>query len=139
MLLAIIPGSLYTYLLPEESSGVNRVGIKILGLISSVVLAISTFTLSPYIVQILFPNFINAIELIQIMSIAIIPLTISSLANAKLFGEEKSKYAFTGGLIYITTMVITLAIFGIYLGITGLAIAIIISQIVRAMYLWSKS
>ena len=139
MLLAIIPGSLYTYLLPEESSGVNRVGIKMLGLISSVVLAILTLTLSPYIVQILFPNFTNAIELIQIMSIAIIPLTISSLANARLFGEERSKHAFIGGLIYIVTVIITLIIFGLYLKVIGLALAVVFAQSVRAIYLWSRA
>jgi len=139
MLLAIIPGSLYTYLLPEESSGVNRIEIKILGIIFSIIIALLGFIFSPYIVKILFPNFVNAIQLVQIMCIAIIPLTITSLANARLFGEERSKYAFMGGLIYIISMIIGLAIFGMYIGIIGLAIAIIAAQSSRAVYLWSKS
>jgi len=138
MLLAIIPASLYTYLLPEESSGTERTEIKIIGIMLSIAMAIATYILSPYIIKILFPNFIDAIEIIQVMCIAIIPLTITSLANAKLFGEEKSKYVFIGGIIYIITMIIFTVMLGVLMGIMGLAIAIIIAQTIRAAYLWSK-
>jgi len=138
MLLAAIPGSLYNYLLPEESSGVNRARIKIIGIISSLVLALMAIFIAPYIVNLLFPNFIESIRLIQIMSLAIIPLTITSLANARLFGEERSKYVFLGGVIYVLTMVAGLVVLGLYLGDIGLAIAILFAQSSRALYLSSK-
>ncbi len=139
MLLAIIPGSLYTYLLPEESSGFNRVEVKIIGVLLSVLLAVITYVISPHIVKILFPNFMDAAEVVRIISIAIIPLTVTSIANAKLFGWGESRYVFVGGLAYIITMIITLVIFGFYLSTLGLALAIIFSQSVRAIYLWSRT
>lgn len=100
MLLGIVPGSLYTYLLPEESSGESRREVKLIGLILSVAIAIFTVLASPWIVKIFFPNFMEAIQIIQVMCLAVIPATIISLSNARLFGKERSKYTFIGGLIY---------------------------------------
>jgi len=138
MLLAIIPRSLYIYLLPKESSGVNKVDIKIFGLMLSILLALITFIIAPYIVKILFPSFQNAIELIRVMSVAVVPLTLTSLANAKLFGKEKSGYVFMGGLIYVISTLFTLIIFGTFFNTVGIGLAIILSQLIRALYLWSK-
>ena len=139
MFLGIIPGSLYTYLLPEESSGENRREVKLIGLIFSIAIAIFTFLAAPWIVKTFFPNFMEAVQVVQVMSLAVIPATIISLSNARLFGKERSKYTFIGGIIYLISLTAGLILLGKAMSIMGLALSVILAQTIQATYLWSKS
>jgi O-antigen/teichoic acid export membrane protein len=137
--LMTVSGSFYTYLLPEEASGENKKEVKLIGLILSIVIAIIIFLFSPLIIKIFFPNFINAIQIVQIMSLSVIPATITSISNARLFGKEKSKYTLIGGIIYLVSLIIGIVFFGKILGIIGLAFSIIFAQMFQAIYLWRKA
>lgn len=139
MFLGIIPGSLYTYLLPEESSGEDKKEVKIVGLILSIIIAIIIFLFSPLIINVFFPNFIKSIQLVQIMSLSVIPATITSISNARLFGKEKSKHTLIGGVIYLLFLIIGILLLGRILNIIGLAFSIIFAQIAQAIYLWRKA
>ena len=137
--LMTVSGSFYTYLLPEEASGENKKEVKLIGLILSIVIAIIIFLFSPLIIKIFFPNFISAIQIVQIMSLSVIPATIISISNARLFGKEKSKYTLIGGIIYLISLIIGIVFFGKILGIIGLAFSIIFAQMFQAIYLWRKA
>jgi O-antigen/teichoic acid export membrane protein len=137
--LMTVSGSFYTYLLPEEASGENKKEVKLIGLILSIVIATIIFLFSPLIIKIFFPNFISAIQIVQIMSLSVIPATITSISNARLFGKEKSKYTLIGGIIYLISLIIGIVFFGKILGIIGLAFSIIFAQMFQAIYLWRKA
>jgi O-antigen/teichoic acid export membrane protein len=135
MFLSVIPGALFQYLLPEESSGKNRKEIEILGIVISIPIVIFIIFLTPYILRNFFPNFIKAENIIQIVCIAVIPSVIASILNAKLLSIEKSKPIFYSGGIYLTTIIIGLIILGKIIGLIGLALSIIIAYTFQAIYL----
>ena len=135
LFLSIIPLSLYSYLLPEESSGVNRKTIKLLGISLSIIAAIAALIGLPYIIERLFPNFVDSIPIVRIISLAIIPATIIAILNATLLGRGRSKTVFIAGITYMIALIIGLITLGQILGSTGLAITILLAQTIQASYL----
>lgn len=135
LFLSIIPLSLYSYLLPEESGGVDRKTIKLLGLSLSITAAIAALAGLPVIIEWLFPNFVDSIPIVRIISLAIIPATITAILNATFLGRGRSKIVFIAGIAYIIALVTGLITIGQIFGSIGLAITILVAQIVQATYL----
>ncbi|MFX1263498.1 MAG: lipopolysaccharide biosynthesis protein, partial [Promethearchaeota archaeon] len=135
MFLTIIPASLSQYLLPEESSGKRKKEIKIIGLILSIAVAITAYIATPYLIQNLFPTFIDSIPLIQVMSLAIVPTTIVAILNTSRLGKEKSRTVFIAGLIYLSSLIIALITLEKIMGILGLALSLILARTIQAVYL----
>ena len=138
MFLTLIPTSLSQYLLPEESSGTNKKTIKTIGLILSIAVALTAYIATPYLIRNLFPTFIESIQLVQIMSIAIIPSTIVAILTSTYLGNEKSKTVFIAGLIYLASLIIGLIALEKIMGVLGFAVAIIIAQTIQALYMLTK-
>ena len=138
MFLNIIPLSLYSYLLPEESSGKNNKTIKQLGLLVSIVAAIAALIALPTVIERFFPSFVDSIPIVRIMSLAIIPATIVAILNATLLGRGSSRTVFTAGIVYIVTLIVGLAILGQILGAIGLAVTLLTAQTIQATYLILK-
>jgi len=139
MLIMVIPSILFTYMLPQEASGSHKREIKYLGIAISIMIFLLMVFGSPIAIPILFPSYIDSIILIQIMSIAIIPVTIVSVINAKLLGNENSRLAFEGGLAYLISLAILLPSLGFILNSLGLAFAVVLASFVRAGYLLTKA
>lgn len=135
MLLSTIPGSLYQYLLPEESSGRNKREIKLIGLFFSIAFALTALIMSPYLIESLFPTFTDSVQTVKVTSLAVIPSTIVAILTASHLGKEKSRTVFTAGLVYLTSLVIGLIIMGKIMGALGLAFTLVIAQTIQAIYL----
>jgi O-antigen/teichoic acid export membrane protein len=139
MFLSIIPGTLQQYLLPEESSGENKSEIKLVGFVASILIAIAMILISPHLVHTFFPTFTAAIPMVQLISLALIPLTISSVLNATFLGQEKSKNVFTAGVVYLFSLVMMLTLVGKLIGTSGLALAVVTAQTLQAIYLLAQA
>jgi len=135
MFLSTIPVSLFAYLLPEESSGERRREAKIIGFTLALAAAVVTYVIAPWIIVNFFPNFTEAIGVVRIMCIAVIPAAVVNILNAMFFGRERSAVAFTGGILYLASLVTCLLLLGRVFGIVGLASSVIISQTAQALYL----
>ena len=133
--LSTIPVSLFSYLLPEESSGERRREAKIIGFNLALAAAVVTYVIAPWIIVNFFPNFVEAIGVVRIMCIAVIPAAVVNILNAMFFGRERSAVAFTGGIIYLASLITCLLLLGRMFGIVGLASSIIVSQTAQALYL----
>jgi O-antigen/teichoic acid export membrane protein len=138
MFLSLIPMSLQQYLLPEESSGNDKKSIKTLSVVVSALASVAVFAASPFLINSFFPNFTDAILLVGLMSLAVIPATVSSILTASLLGNEKSKTVFISGVLYVVSLVSALVILGSVMGVTGLAVAVIIAKSIQAGYLVIK-
>lgn len=134
--LAIIPVSLYQYLLPQESSGIQRRNIRLVGLAMSLLIAPIMFFVSPIIIKEFFPNFVESISATQIMSLGIIPITVTSLLNARLLGMQKSKPVFIGALIYVSSLSAMIFSLGSIMGILGLAFSVVFALTAQAATVW---
>jgi O-antigen/teichoic acid export membrane protein len=136
LFLAVVPASLFQYLLPQEASGTERRGIKKLGLIVSITLSVVSYFSIPYIIQWLFPNYVQAIASAQIMVLGIIPLTLNSIMNSRLLGRENSIPVLIGSAVYITSLVSMLVMLEEVLGLIGFALSLVVSLSLQSLTLW---
>lgn len=133
-LLSILPGIFYQYILPQDASGNSTASIKKIMILISIVIAIGSITLAPFIVPVLFPNFTEAIEVIQIMSVSIVSSTIISTYVSKYLGITKSRIVIIGSGIYLSVQISTLVILSEYWGVNGAAFSLVIASSVHAAY-----
>jgi len=139
-MLAIIPEIVKKYTVPEDSSRNNTTKIKLLTIGFSVILALCGMIIAPKIISIVFPEFNDSLALIPIISLSIIPGTISTLYTSQFFAHEKSTYILQTNIISIITLVTGVITLGQIFGVIGLAYSLLISQICRVfiLYYFSK-
>ena len=137
IILYVIPTVIYKYLLPQDASGNPNNKLKQTAVLLSVVISVFGVILFPHIIPNFFPKFIEAIEAIQIMSIAIIPAMFSLLYTSKLLGLEKSKFVLISKIIATSSLIIGFIILGPIFGIIGLASVFVSVSIFEASFLFS--
>lgn len=135
MFLGLIPTSLQQYLLPEEASGTNRRQLKMVGIFLAIGAAVSLFILGPTLISRFFPAFSEAIVMVSIMSLTVIPSTVIAIFTATYLAHEKSKVVFISAATYIIALIITLTILGSVMGAIGLAISVVMAKTIQALYL----
>ena len=133
-LLSMIPEIVVKYTLPEDSSGSSTNMIKILTVLVSVFLALVGIFIIPILIKEFFVEFKDSLEFIPIISLAIIPTTITSMYVSKFLGNEKSRIVMIGEAIGIVIFVPGLIILGELIGIKGLAIIFVIAEIIKTCY-----
>jgi len=126
-ILHILPGIVYKYILPQDASGKSNKKLKQLTVISSIGIAILGIVLGPIVIPLFLPQYTEAIAIIQIMSVSVIPSTINLMYTSKLLGNEKTKFLLMGSSIYLIILILGIIILGLTYGINGMAVAIIIS------------
>ena len=132
--LSIIPGIIYNYTLPHDSSGNPNVFLKKLTIIGSVVLAVLSVVLAPVVLPTLFPTYNESVQIIQIMSVSIIPATIVSMLVSKFLGSGNSKIVLIGSGVYLGSQIPTILLLGMMFGVNGAASSIVIANCVQAIY-----
>ena len=125
----------FKYTLPQDATGNPNKKLKKLILLLSIGIAIVGFLFSPIIIQELFPKYNEAIDAIQIMSLSVVPATVSMIYTSKFLGLEKSKFVLISKIISLITIISGTVILGSIFGMIGLAIAFVLSISVEAMIL----
>ena len=133
-LLYVIPGMLFSYILTHDASGNSTKLVKKIIIMISIIFATLSIILSPIVIPFLFPGFTEAIMLIQIMSISIIPSAIASTYISKYLGLENSKIVIIGSGLYLLTQIMSIVVLGIMYGINGIGVSIVISAFVHMIY-----
>ena len=122
----------YKYLLPFDASGKSNKKIRQIALVVSIIIAILGVTILPNVVDWLFPKYVDATDAIQIMSLGVVPGTISILYSSKFLGMEKSKFVMTTKLVSLGVMFGGFLYFGPIYGAIGLA------WIIVAIFTWES-
>lgn len=133
-LAAILPGIVFQYVLPQESSGKSHAKLKKLTVMSSAIITIITFFLVPIILPFLFPDFEESVDIIQIMSLALVPSAISIMIISNLLANEKIQKVVIGQAISLTILIGGIFVLKENFGIIGAAIAFVMSNIIAAVY-----
>jgi len=133
--LSVIPGSLGTYLISEESSGSTHYRISIVVVFASIGIAILGIFLTPLIINEFFPKYSEGIMGLQILLITLIPESIGSIFMAKLLSKESTRIGYLA-IVKITSMLILLVYLGEIYDYVGLSLAILISSIISVIYLF---
>ena len=131
----LLPGILESYIIPHDASGNKNNKLKKIAAIFSIVLVIPTIILSPIAIPIIFPKFTEAISVIQIISISIIPLTVNSIYISKFLGNERIRIVLIGSSIFLIIQIVTIFILGKIFGVNGVAASYVIATTSEAIYL----
>ena len=83
----------------------------------------------------LFPKFIETIDAIGFMSLAVLPEAVAMLCISKMLGQEKTKVILITKLLALATIMIGFITFGPVFGITGLAWIFVLASILQACVL----
>lgn len=133
-LITLLPTAVGKYLIPQDSSGIENKKIKKIIILFSVGLAVLGFTLGPLVVSSVFPKFIEAEEVIRIVSISVIPSTVAMTYQSKFLGREKSRQVLISSGIWTGTQIIGIIILGQIYGVNGIAASLVIGATASAIY-----
>lgn len=133
--LMVFSGFVFKYLLPQDSIKNQNIKLRKISIFVSGGIAVLSIILSPHIIPTLFPNYVQVVDAIQIMNLGVISGTITILYTSKFLGLEKSKFVLIGSLLSLITIVIGIILLGDIYGITGIAVAFVLSSSVNAVFL----
>jgi O-antigen/teichoic acid export membrane protein len=117
----ILPTVFYKYLLPQDSSGVSNKKPKIIVIVFSIFITILGIFVAPVLINEFFPKFSEAVDAIRIMSIVVIPTTISLILESEFLGNEKSRIILIGTILVLSSLIIGIIVLGSLMGIEGIA------------------
>ena len=129
----------YKYLLPLDASGEPNKKIRQITIIISIIITVLGVTILPNVIDWIFPKFIDAKDAIQIMSLGIIPATISILYSSKFLGMEKSKFLLIGKFVSLVVLIGGFLYFGPIYGTVGLAWVIVAILTWESIFLFIMS
>ena len=135
MILTILPTTVFHYILPHDASGNANLGLKKWIIIISVLFAILGIIIFPIISTVFFPEYEESIPVIQIISIAIIPFTITIIYNSKFLGMGNSKIVLVGSLIFLGVLIPLIIILGDIFVLEGVGLAMVLGYTCQAIYL----
>jgi len=136
-LLILLPSIVFQYILPHDASGNPNRKLKKITILVSIFLAILGISFSPIVLPVLFPKFTEAVEVIQIISFAIIPSSINLMYISKFLGKEKSKVVLAGSGIYLLVQILGILILGQLFGVNGVAAALVLATASESIFLIS--
>ena len=127
---------IYNYTLPHDSIGKTTTKVKIIALISSVIFTLFGVAATPFIIPAIFPEYTEAIIAIQIISLAVIPSTITLILSSKFLGEENSKIILTAAIIFAIVVISLIVILTPIYGISGTTGSYVIASTIHAIILF---
>jgi len=135
----IFPSILYKYLLPQESTGIRNKRVKIFVIIFSIFMSVSGIFIAPTLIENFFPKFIEAVNAIKIMSLAVIPGSIALILEAQFLGNERSKIVIIGTGISLVFLTIGMIVLGSWIGIIGVAWSLVIATTAKTFFYLIKN
>ena len=135
MILTILPTTVFQYILPHDASGNPNLGLKKWLIIIAVVIVILGIIVFPIISTIFFPEYEESIPVIQIISFAIIPYTITIIYSSQFLGMGNSKVVLVGSLIFLGVLIPLIIILGDIFILEGVALAMVLGYTSQAIYL----
>ena len=133
--LTIFSGILYKYILPEDASKNSNKKLKKASIIFTSGIAIAGYFILPEIIPWVFPNYIDTIDAIRIMSLTVIPSNIVLILWSELLSKEKSRVVLISALIQMVVMIVGIITLGPILGIEGLAYTHLLASSAQAIFL----
>ena len=133
-LLTLIPTLVYQYILPQDASGVSNKKLKILVIMVSAAISFLGILLSPIIIPIFFPKFIDTIQVVQIISLVLIPHSIMLILQSQFLAKLKSRIVLIGNGIFAIIQISSILSLGSILGINGIALGMVLASIGQASF-----
>ena len=134
-LFLILPLIIFKYTLPQDSSGSSTKQIKIITVVTSIGFALLGIFVAPEVIPLVLPEYTDTVELIPLLSLAIIPRTVTTMLMSGFLGKENNMHLLVGNLIAFSIIVSGILYLPEYFDIVGLAIAYVLSVTIQTIYL----
>ena len=134
-LFLILPLIIFKYTLPQDSSGSSTKQIKIITVATSIGFALLGIFVAPEVIPLVLPEYADTVELIPLLSLAIIPRTVTTMLMSGFLGKENNMHLLVGNLIAFSIVVLGILYLPEYFDIVGLAIAYLLSVTIQTIYL----
>ena len=134
-ILGILPGIVYQFTLPNDASGIPNKFLKKITILSSIFLSITCIILAPIVIPAFFPDYSDTIEILQIMSIILVPSAVYLMYSSQFLGQERSKFVVISRGIQLTVFVLGVVILGNLYGINGIAVSFVLAFSIQASIL----
>ena len=135
-LLTIFSQSVFKYLLPHDSTNVPKKKVKTITTVVSIIISSLAIVLSPIVIPEFFPKYSDSVTAIQIISLGIVPGTISLFYQSKFLGHEKSRFLIKNAVLFASSLIVLIITLGSIYGISGVASAHVISQMLSLGFLY---
>jgi len=130
----IIPSIIFQYILPQDASGNPSIFLKKITVMVSIGIAFLGIIFSPIIVKMMFPEFVEAVIIVQIMSLGIIPGTINYMYISKFLGNLQNKIILISSSIFLVSIILGMLILGKFYDVYGIAAAFVISTTIESLF-----
>ena len=135
-LLSILPSATMQYTLPQDATG-NKISVlRKTVIIISIILSIIGILGAPVLIPIIFPEFTDAVIIVQIMSVSLIPQTFSIMYVSRFLGMEKSGIVLVATLVFLAVQIPLIVALGEMFTTVGITIALLIAHICHAVFLF---
>ena len=134
-LFLILPLIIFKYTLPQDSSGSSTNQIKIIAVVASIGFALLGIFVAPEVILFALPEYADTVELIPLLSLAIIPRTVTTMLMSGFLGKENNMHLLVGNLIAFSIVILGILYLPEYFDIVGLAIAYVLSVTIQTIYL----
>ena len=131
----IFSSIVFKFILPLDSAGKDTKRIKKYTIILSLIITILGITLSPIVIPELFPEYVETIIAVQILSISVFFGNLISIFSSKLLSEERSKSILIANIISVGIIIIGFILLGPILGIVGLSIVHVVALAIESIIL----
>lgn len=134
----LLPNIVIQYTLPHDAIGAKNIKLKKIAIIVCIIITVFVILGAPIIIPEIFPEFKESVEVVQIMSLALIPSSLSVLYSSELLGTERSRIVLFGAIIGISVIVIGIFTLGKHYGLVGLTASFVIAKIAEFLFLHIK-
>ena len=133
-LLLLAPSVVYQYILPQDASGGSNRKLKIILVAASGIITLFGIFLAPIVIPVFFPKFIETIQVVQIISLVLIPHSFIIILQSRFLGQLKSNIVLAGNGIFVLLQISLIVLLGQILGINGIALGMVLSSISQALF-----
>jgi len=132
--LYIIPNIFYKFLITQEARGNSTRNVTKFVIFSAIILSLLGMFLIPLVLPSIFPKFTETTSVLQVLSLAVVPNAINIVFLSRFLAKEKIRFVFIGSVIFLIVQTSGIVLLGNFLGINGIAIAIVLAEIVQLIY-----
>ena len=125
----------FKFTLSHDSDGQENIQLKKITILISILIAILGFIFGPFLVSTFFPEYIEIVDVVKIISFCIIPQSFTKIFTSKLLGSKKNNRIVWSKVISITAFVIIILTFTAEYGIIALAFGYLLSVIIETICL----
>jgi len=135
MVFLIIPSIIFQYIVPQDASGNPSIVLKKITVLISIGIAILGIIFSPEIIKIMFPKFLEAVSIVQIVSLGVIPGTINYMYISKFLGNLQNKIILMSSCLFLVSIILGMLILGKFYDVYGIAAAFVLASTMESIFL----